>query len=243
VTLIIYLWKYFLLLNKVVFAKILILLNNMKNNIESHSSSVGTTSQQFLLPSGTQLLLYALIGILLVLALNLKNAWDYLNKTVLKPQGGLDRILAQKAPGLHHSLNSLSQSIALQVVFWIFVGCIVYVFIWFIRNITTNILNDIVADKYVHPISYNRSTYWGSILARKVFFWASITVLVLYLVSGTRLLVYLSDLAYRFTVDFSLSHSLLEFMQIIAAATGLIYLLILIVHIAVNSWHYMYKDL
>jgi hypothetical protein len=215
----------------------------MKNNIESHSSSVGATSKRFLLPSGTQLLLYALVGILLLIALNLKNAWDYLNHTVLQPQGGLDNIISEKAPAVHKFLNSLSQSIALQVVFWIFVGCVVYIIIWFIRNIATNILNDIVADKYVHPASYNRSMYWGSILARKVFFWISVIVLVFYLVTGTRLLVYLSNLAYRFTVNFNLVHSLWEFVQIIAATTGLIYVLILIVHVAVNSWRFMYKDL
>lgn len=215
----------------------------MKNNIESHSSSVGTTSKQFILPSGAQLLLYALISILLLLALNVKNAWDYLNNTVLVPQGGLDSILAQKAPGIHKFIGSVSQSIALQVVFWIFVGCVVYVFIWFMRNITTNVLNDIVADKYVHPESYKRSKYWGSILARKVFFWSSTAVLVLYLITGTRLLVYLSQLAYRFTVDFHLVHSLWQYVQIVAAATGLIYILILIIHVCVNSWHFMYKDL
>jgi hypothetical protein len=215
----------------------------MKNQIESHSSIVGSTSKQFILPSGTQLLLYALVGILLLIALNIKNAWDYLNSTVLKPQGGLDSILARKAPGIHKFLSSVSQSIALQVIFWVFIGCIVYVLIWFMRNIATNILNDIVADKYVHPEDYKRSKYWESILARKFFFWASTVVLVLYLAAGATVLVYLSQLAYQFTVNFQLVYSLWQYLQLAAAATGLIYILILIIHVCVNSWRFMYKDL
>lgn len=211
--------------------------------MQSQNSKLGLTSKQFLLPSGSQLVLYVLISCLLLVILNLKNAWGYLNHTVLTPQGGLDSILAEKAPGIHKILTSLSQSILLQVVFWVFVGCTVYVIIWFIRNITINLLNDFVADKYVHPESYKRTAYWGSILARKVFFWISAAVLVLYLIAGMRLLVYLSNLCARFIADFNGLHSAWQVLQVVASVTGLIYLLILIIHVAVNSWRLMYKDL
>lgn len=211
--------------------------------MQSQNSKIGLTSKQFLLPSGIQLVLYVLISLLILLILNLKNAWDYLNHTVLSPQGGLDKIIAQKSPELHKVLTSLSQSIILQVVFWVFVGCAVYVVIWFIRNVSINLLNDFVADKYVHPDSYHRAAYWGSILARKVFFWVSAIVLVFYLIAGARLLVYMSDLCYRFVINFHGLHSFWEIVQIIAATTGLIYLLILIIHVVVNSWRLIYKDL
>jgi hypothetical protein len=215
----------------------------MKNDIESHSTNIGSSSKQFLLPSGTQLFLYALTGILLLLVLNIKNAWHYLNSTVLESQGGLDKILSQKAPGVHSFLSYLSQSIILQVIFWILVGCIVYVIFWFVRNITTNLLNDIVADKYVHPTAYKRFAYWESILARKVFFAISVVVLILFLATSARVLMYLASLAYDSFAHFQLANSLLELLQIVASTTGLIYILVLIGHIVINSWRFIYKDL
>ena len=52
-----------------------------------------------------------------------------LEKVVLAPVGGLDSIIADKAPVLHTFFNSLSQSIFLEVLFWVCVGCIIYIFI------------------------------------------------------------------------------------------------------------------
>jgi hypothetical protein len=218
----------------------------MENIIESSSSSknrLGATSKKFLLPSGTQLLLYILISLLLLIILNINKEWDYLNDTVLKPQGGLDSIITTNAPGVHKILNSLSQSIILQVVFWIFVGCAVYVIIWFVKNIAINMLNDITADQYVHPRHYQRSKFWGGILARRIFFWLSAVVLVFYLIAGTRVLVYMAGLCYRFVTDFHAARSGFQLLEIVAATTGLVYLLVLIVHVAINSWRLMYKDL
>jgi len=218
----------------------------MENNIESinsRTSRIGSLSKRFLLPSGSQLLLYALIALLLIIILNAGRAWNYLNDTVLKPEGGLDSIIATNAPAIHNVLNSLSQSVILQVVFWVFVGCVVYVIIWFIKNIAINLLNDFAADQYVHPTTYKSTRFWRSVAARRIFFWVSAVVLVLYLIAGTRLLVYLSDLCYRFIVHFHLVQSALQILQVVAAATGLIYILVILVHISVNSWRLMYKDL
>jgi hypothetical protein len=213
-------------------------------NIESTNSKfLGATNKSFLLPSMSQLLLYALIGMLLLIALNVGRAWDYLNKTILKPRGGLDSIISTNAPALHKILNSLSQSIILQVIFWIFVGCVVYVIIWFVKNIAINMLNDITADQYIHPRAYRRTRFWGSILGRRIFFWVSAVILVLYLITSTRLLVYMANLCYRFVVDFQPAQSTLQLIEVVAATTGLIYLLVLIVHVAINSWRLMYKDL
>jgi hypothetical protein len=216
----------------------------MENRIEpSNSSRIGATNKQFLLPSGLQLLLYVLVSFLLLIVLNIKRAWDYLNDTVLKPEGGLDSILASKVPSVHNILNSLSQSILLQVVFWIFVGCVVYVIIWFVKNIAINLLNDITADQYVHPKTYKRSFFWGSVLMRRIFFWVSATILVFYLVAGTRVLVYLSDMCYKYISNYQVLGSTWQLLQVLAATTGLVYLLVIIMHVVINSWRLMYKDL
>jgi hypothetical protein len=214
----------------------------MESRIVSNNS-IGMTSRNVLVPSGSQFLLYFLIGFLLLIILNIKRAWDYLNQVVLKPQGGLDNVIADKSPGIHKLLTSLSQSILLQVVFWVFVGCVVYVIIWFVKNIAINLLNDITADQYVHPKAYKRTKFWGSIFARRTFFWISAGILVVYLAVGARMLVYLAELCYDAITDFAPASSILQIAGSLIAATSAIYICVLLVHIAMNSWQLMYKDL
>jgi hypothetical protein len=212
--------------------------------IESSSSKlIGASNRKFLIPSAGQILLYVLMSTLLLAVLNIGKGWNYLNKTVLKPQGGLDNIIATNSPALHNFINSLSHSIVLQVIFWIFVGCAVYIIIWFVKNIAINMLNDITADQYVHPQHYHRYKFWSGILGRRIFFWISAIILVLYLIAGTRVLVYMASLCYRFAVNFDLAQSSWQLAEIVLATTGLIYLLVILVHITINSWRLMYKDL
>jgi hypothetical protein len=206
-------------------------------------NSIGATNRKFLLPGGWQILLYGLVSALLLIILNIKEAWKYLNNTVLKPDGGLDNVLANQAPGLHKFLNALSQSVLLQFVFWLFVGCAVYIFIWFIKNIAINVLNDIVADKYIHPKGYDRARYWESIFSRKIFFGLSILLLVIYSFASIRLVSLLANLCYDRVVSFHAPKSLPAIILAMLATTVVIYFLILLVHTVVNSWRLIYKDL
>jgi hypothetical protein len=210
--------------------------------IESHNS-IGVTNKKFLLPGGWQIFLYTLISTLILIALNIKAAWKYLNDSVLTPEGGLDSIIANQSPGAHKFLNALSQSILLQFVFWLFVGCGVYIFIWFAKNIAINVLNDIVADKYVHPKSYNRAMYWESIIARKIFFGLSVFMLLTYLAASTKLLFLLANLCHDKVITFHASHSIPILALALLATTALVYALILLLHTVVNSWRLIYRDL
>jgi hypothetical protein len=214
----------------------------MANKLQSSSSS-GATRNNFLVPGGSQFILYFLISILLLILLNIKKTWDYLNQTVLKPEGGLDGVIANNAPGIHKVISSITQSIILQVLFWIFVGCVVYMTIWFIKNIAINLVNDVTADQYVHPLSYKRYKFWGSILARRTFFWISSGVLVFFLAVSARLIIDLSGLCYDAVTDFAFIQSLLNIAGSLLAVTSIIYLGVLLVHVVMTSWQIMYKDL
>ncbi len=217
----------------------------MKKNIESFSSSsnVGLTSRQFFLPSVTQLLLYVLMSVLVLAVFNAKNAWDYLDSSVIAPQGGLGKILPQRSPEVNRFLNSFSHSIFLQVVFWVAVGCVVYLIIWFLRNIMINILNDIAAGQYVHPKSYKGVNFWGSVLTRKIYLGISIVILIIYTGSFIKLLINLSNFCYGLISDFHPAKSILELLGATAVTAVLIYFLILLVKIVVHSWRSIYHDL
>jgi hypothetical protein len=215
----------------------------MENATKSHNSSINTSSKELIFPSGTQILLYMVLAPVLILILNVKRGWDYLNDSVIAPQGGAEKLLTQNRPGLQKALDSIAGSIILQVAFWVVVGCLVYIVIWFVRNIAVNLLNDFVADNYVHPKSYRRLEYWESILARKVFFWISAICSILLTLTGMRLLFYMAKLAYSNTVHFGFPHSLIALIEIELATTGLIYALMLLFRVMLNSWRLISRDL
>jgi hypothetical protein len=127
--------------------------------------------------------------------------------------------------------------------FILLVGCVVYVIIWFMRNIVVNLLNDVVADNYIHPKSYKRSSYWGSIFARKMFFWISAVILLFFIISGSKLIIYLADSAYSNISHFKFSHNFFNLLVIELATTGLIYAMILTTHVVINSWRLISRDL
>jgi hypothetical protein len=214
----------------------------MENQIISNDS-IGSTNKDILVPSFSQFFLYFLVSLLLLVALNIGKAWDYLNNSVLKPEGGLDSLIATHAPGIHKVLNSLFQSIVLQVIFWVFVGCAVYVILWFVRNIAINLLNDLTADQYVHPAAYKRYKFWSGIIARRTFFWISALILVAYLLVSAKTLLYLANFSYDAVINFQKIQSTIDIAGSLIAVTSMIYILVLLSHIVINSGRLMYKDL
>jgi hypothetical protein len=218
----------------------------MKKTLQSYSSSatVGATSKNFLIPTWSQLVLYLLISLLLLTVFNLRQLWEYLNNNILASDGlGLGSVISENASGLHKLLNSLSQSIILQVAFWVCIGSLIYMLIWFVRNVVINILNDVVADSYVHPSSYSRFHYWESIIARKIFFGISLTVLLFYFFAGWRLMSSLAELAYQLFPQFTTPQNLLELTGAVLVTMALVHSFILITHITINSWRFIYRDL
>jgi hypothetical protein len=214
----------------------------MENQIVS-KDSIGATNKNILVPSLSQFFLYFLVSLLLLIALNIGKAWDYLNNSVLKPEGGLDSIIASNAPAVHKVINSLFQSIVLQVVFWVFVGCTVYIVLWFFRNIFINLINDITADQYVHPASYKRYKFWSGIFARRIFFWISAAILAAYIFVSAKTLHYLASFSYDAVTDFQKIQSSIDLVGSLIAITSMIYILVLLLHVVINSGRLIYKDL
>jgi hypothetical protein len=214
----------------------------MENQIIS-KDSIGATNKSFLVPSVSQFFLYFLVSLLLLIALNVDKAWDYLNYTVLKPEGGLDSIISTNAPGIHKVLNSLFQSIVLQIIFWVFVGCAVYIILWFVRNVAINLINDLTADQYVHPANYKRYKFWSGIIARRIFFWISAAVLVAYIFVSAKTLLYLAHFSYDAVINFQKLQSIIDIAGSLIAVTSMVYITVLLVHVVINSGRLMYKDL
>jgi hypothetical protein len=220
------------------------LSNYMQRDIHSYNSSIGPSLQQFLLPSLPKLLLELLIGAFLLTALNIRSIWTYFTSGILATtQFDLGDLINQKARGLHDFLNNISRGRFLQIVFWLFVGCIIYLLIWFIGNLITNVRNDIVADEYMHPAAYNRKNYWESVIARKIFFWCIVVVLIAYISAAFRFCIALAKYCNSALINFSWSRSLVVVVASIVITAILLQLLTILARIVANSWQFIYRDL
>lgn len=214
------------------------------NTIESQSTIIAkdATSKQFLRLSISQLLLYLLVSVILLAVLNAKHAWDYLSKNIFSEQGGLGHIVPQTS-WLGHTLNSLAHSAILQIVFWIVIGCLVYVILWFVRNIITNLMNDIAADGYIHPATYRSYLFWRSVLIRKVFSVISLLVWIIYIGIFIRTVMELAKLCHGILTDYITLNNLLELLGAVVLTVGLVYFLVLIARVVIYSWRSIYRDL
>lgn len=210
-----------------------------KTNTKSYNTTVGATAKPYLLPGIAQILLYLLLSILLLLALNARNIWRYFSDTVVISQSQLE----PSSSWISRTWDSVLHGIWLQILFWILVGCLVYIFIWFLSNIIANIRNDIIADDYKHPAFYSHYKFWESVLARKVFFGVSLTLLIIYFFFFARMTKLLAQLCYSAFSNFSWTSSLQSTVGAIISCAFLIYILILLLHITANAWRVTFKDL
>ena len=205
----------------------------MAQNIESHNTKeVGGYS--LWLPSRSQAALYLLIASLILVALNFKDLWDYLNDNVLANDN---------ASGLNGWLSGDIPTRVLQVIFWLFIGCMVYVFIWFAGNVINNIRNDIVAGGYVYPSAASKNRYWQRILGYKASFVASLLALAGLLIAGSELSAELARVANRTVQNFSWQSGSLKLAGCWLAMALLIYLLTRLTHLVAATGQAVFKGL
>lgn len=215
----------------------------MRNNIRSYNTRLTTVLGQ-LVPNGAQVFLDIIIALLLLAAFNVRGIWYFFTTGITADsQVDLGSLIDEKTPALQTILDNLAHGRFIQILFWLFVGCIVYILIWLVGNFFTNIRNDIIADEYVHPRFYNRAGYWGSIFSRKIIF-ASITmVLAAFLYAGLKLTAALANLCYYALKDFEILVSSFELLGSLLAVATLVQIFFMLTKIAINCWQLIYKDL
>ena len=213
-------------------------------DIESFSSKTSHDPKTFFLPSSTQLFLYTIIGLILLVLTNAQAIWGYFNTKPLQRED-LDFLFENRAEKLGQFINWLTDlQWLLQTLFWTVAGITVYLLVWIVSNVITNLRNDIVAGEYVHPPSYSNVRYWGSIIASKVFLFISSVILVTYTVVCLKyVLPYLSKLFYTAIFSFELPESLLELAISIIGVSAMLYVLALVSKIFINTWKFIYKGL
>jgi hypothetical protein len=182
------------------------------------------------------------MSLLLLLMLNSQVIWHYFSGQDLAGQS-LGEVIGQNVKGLQSLLSRISEGRVLQTLFWALVGIFMYISVWFIRNVVLNVRNDIVVDEYVHPRNYSRTSYWQSVISRKIFLAFSVIVLIGYLYSCIRLLPLLAKLCQSAVESFSWSPSVVELLGSWLVGAFLVYVLLLLGRVTAIFWRLIYLDL
>ncbi len=212
-------------------------------SIHSHNTSNTFVLRRFILPSPVQILLYILSGLIILSAINARAIWRYLYNDPAGQQRAVS--IFTESPSSQASsgfLSSLAQGRLLQILLWTLIGVVIYSVIWFIKNLFNNVRNDIVADEYVHPKSYNRLGYWKSILLRKAFFILNVSVLLGLIYASARILPLLSSTFYLSIHNFRLADISGVFVSSLMLAV-LMHVVVVTIHTTLNSWRFIYADL
>lgn len=207
----------------------------------SYNNRWSMSLRDFFLPNGTQISLYLLVSSLLLVLINAEAIWRKFSSYYLD-QASFGDAFAQSTPTITDFINKLQGSRIPLFIFWAFVGCSVYIFIWFIINIISNIRNDIVADSYLQPKNSSRRLFWESVIARKILLFFCIVVLAAYTLVGLKFLVVVADFFYS-AIDIFKYVSGAKILVSVLIVSFLLYVFILLSHLTTNLWRLVYRSL
>jgi len=213
--------------------------------ITAHSGSQGRETKSYtwdlLIPSPAHVFLYLLTSLILLFLLNIRAYWNYLNNDPIGQKTAQNLLVTTNNSDSSLWSSFISGRIG-QIIFWVVVGAAIYTVIWFIKNILTNLRNDVVADEFVHPRFYNRAKYWGSVLGRKIIFMSVFFILAAYSYVLVRFTFVLSKLFFSVIYNFKFEDILPTIGPVVLMAF-LIHVLVILARLAANSWHFISLDL
>lgn len=206
------------------------------------SESVNSTVSQKVLsefrrPGWAEILIYLLCGLVLVMLVNIRTLGEAISNSVQTTAIDTSKIIDLKLVELGDHINSLLSGRPGQMLFWAIVGCLIYVLIWLSQNFLINIRNDVVSDKYMHPKSYESTSYWQGVIAHKIFFGAVIVTFLLYCYFAVIIFIpVLSKIFYYAALNFKLLSSTLELLIIIIFSAIVIYVGVFLAKLISHSW-------
>lgn len=209
--------------------------------IQSHNSQYLSSLKELLFPSPVQAFLYLLTSSLALSVFNARAFWSYLSSDPVGKKTAASLFINGSQAG-GSIWTKISQGRISLIIFWVIVGAIIYTVVWFLKNIFINIQNDIIADAFVHPKSYNRARYWESVLIRKVYFGGATVVLLGYIYAAVKLLPLFSSMFFAAIYNFG-PVNLVSLISVVVVLSLLLHLFVVLIHMTISSWRFIFTDL
>lgn len=211
---------------------------------QSYNTRSSSSFKSVFWPSKLEVSLYLIISVLVLVILNVGAIWNYFNSSVGVSAETSNAIVNDQVTRFSDFTNGLFQGRLAPMLFWACIGMITYMIVWVLQNAATNLGNDLEAEKFNHPIDYDRKRYWHSVNSRKIFLVFSCLIGFAFLyVALSNLLPLAAKVFYDAIYDFSLISSTLKLALDISATALLIYLLVMLFRLTRNSWRTITSNL
>jgi len=169
-----------------------------EKQIESYNSHLAHSVKNFFPPSWLEAVIYLLCSGALLGLLNYRAFTNSIGTNSGLSQTTLDTYLHDKLGDSTDFLSRLLQGRVSSILFWAFLGSIIYMFIWVIQNVIINVENDMQASEFVgvKNETSRKQAYWHTVISSKIFFVCSLLSLIIYFVLFVEFLLPVSSRAF-----------------------------------------------
>lgn len=211
---------------------------------QSHNTAVAKSVRNILAPSWLQVTAYLISGLLMLILLNLNTLWDYFNKNISGAAESADQLISAQLNNFSQVISEPWEGRLVPMALWAVIGCFAYMSVWIIQNAYISLRNDLAAEKFKHPDTFNRRHYWRSVLANKIFLVCSLFMLAFFVYLASALVVpVLTKLFFSAISNWQLLPSVTKIAVSVIASGFLVFLGLIISRLVVSSWRWMTSNL
>jgi hypothetical protein len=205
--------------------------------ILSQNERSQNTLKDFFVPSLAANILFILLGAILLLVYTFSQILGWFGNDYLDSAHKLNQNLQVFNKGLSSSFDSALGGRLGQIIVWSFVGALVYILIWFVKNMFNSVENDLIIDRYSHPQNYNRTKFFGVALGELFLFIAMLIVLVVYTFLGLKVILPAAASLMSSSINhFHLSSSILYLALSVAVPMLAIYFWTIFAKVMTRLW-------
>ena len=213
-----------------------------QKQLESYNSHLAHQVKNFFPPSWLEIVIYFLFSAVILGTLNYKVFTNSLGNNSGVSQTNLNSYLSNKLGESTDFLSRLLQGRVSSILFWAFLGSIIYMLIWVVQNVIINVENDMQAGEFVglRNQAGRKQAYWHSVVSSKVFFVCTLIALIIYFILFVDFLLPVCSRA--FGLAFSSGHFPGNLWSIVLSVVGaaiFLYILMLALRTVARSWRWI----
>ena len=210
--------------------------------IESYNSHLAHSVKNSFFPSWLEIFIYFLASTILLSLLNYNVFTNSIGVNSGVSQAALNSYLHDKFASSTDFLSRILEGRAGSLLFWAFLGSIIYMMVWVIQNLVINIENDVQASEFVglKGQEAKKKAYWHSVLSYKIFFVCGVIAFIVYVIALATFFLPLTSKVFGLAITSPWSlKSIVDIVLAIFATVLLLYIFVLGLRFIVRVWQWI----
>lgn len=213
-----------------------------ETRIESYNSHLAHSVRNFFPPSWLEILIYFMVSAIVLCLLNYHVFTNNIGLNSGVSQGELNSYLHSNFAHSTDFISKLLQGRAGSLVFWAFLGSIIYMIVWVIQNLVINIENDVQASDFVGIKGHEakKQAYWHSVMSSKIFFVCASLAAITYAIGLFSFFLPVASRTFGLAIaNFQSVKSTLSIVLVLIITTFLFYLFIFSMKVVARAWQWI----